>query len=160
MLTAQEYGAAAILIYNNETSGSGFRKIGGFRDEGASPIKIPTGSIPRSTARHIYRFREKKSMDTVHVRFLGVDFHFGPSHENIADFSSFGPTEDGRIKPELVAPGADCLTIFVGKNPVFDVSACGNVIVKEHDLACWPRTVLILRERGNVEFVRLRISQQ
>ncbi len=30
---------------------------------------------------------------------------FGDTHEMIADFSSRGPTEDGRIKPDVVAPG-------------------------------------------------------
>lgn len=28
-----------------------------------------------------------------------------PAYEDIASFSSFGPTKDGRIKPEIVAPG-------------------------------------------------------
>ena len=35
---------------------------------------------------------------------------------NISSFSSFGPTIDGRIKPEIVAPGSGIFGVFDGQN--------------------------------------------
>lgn len=37
-----------------------------------------------------------------------------PSDDTLADFSSAGPTEDGRIKPEVVAPGVGIRSVYVG----------------------------------------------
>jgi hypothetical protein len=34
-----------------------------------------------------------------------VNADSGPDGDTIADFSSFGPTDDGRVKPDVVAPG-------------------------------------------------------
>jgi len=36
----------------------------------------------------------------------------GPASVQIADFSSYGPTDDGRIKPDFVAPGVDILSPY------------------------------------------------
>eukprot|EP00798_Chlamydomonas_sp_ICE-L_P010172 gene10172-8077_t len=35
-----------------------------------------------------------------------ADLEDVPPEENVPSYSSFGPTEDGRMKPEIVAPGA------------------------------------------------------
>lgn len=61
-------------------------------------------------------------MTTLQIKFLGVDFQYGPTYENIAEFSSFGPTTDGRIKPELVAPGK--YNQLSAPKPFFNVYFC------------------------------------
>ncbi len=37
-----------------------------------------------------------------------------PSDDTLAEFSSGGPTDDGRLKPELVAPGVNIQSLFLG----------------------------------------------
>lgn len=37
-----------------------------------------------------------------------------PSDDRLADFSSAGPTKDGRLKPEVVAPGVGIWSLFLG----------------------------------------------
>lgn len=38
--------------------------------------------------------------------------YFGPSDVRITNFSSWGPSDDGRIKPDLVGVGADVLSVY------------------------------------------------
>jgi len=40
--------------------------------------------------------------------------YFGPASVRIADFSSWGPTDDGRVKPDVVAPGVDLYSSVPG----------------------------------------------
>jgi Subtilase family/Secretion system C-terminal sorting domain/CarboxypepD_reg-like domain len=37
-------------------------------------------------------------------------------NDNIASFSSWGPTDDGRVKPDVVAPGVNVLSTFPGNS--------------------------------------------
>ncbi len=43
----------------------------------------------------------------------------GPASVEIADFSSYGPTDDGRIKPDFVAPGVAILSPYSSSDDVY-----------------------------------------
>lgn len=45
-----------------------------------------------------------------------------PSDVQMTEFSSFGPTDDGRIKPDLVAPGSSNLSSWTGGNDVYQLA--------------------------------------
>ena len=43
----------------------------------------------------------------------------GPASVEMSDFSSYGPTDDGRIKPDFVAPGVDILSAYSGSDDAY-----------------------------------------
>lgn len=51
-------------------------------------------------------------------RFTGGGYT-GPSSVSIADFSSFGPADDGRIKPDFVAPGVAILSAYSASDTTY-----------------------------------------
>lgn len=52
-------------------------------------------------------------------RLDGVGGYTGPASVTIADFSSYGPTDDGRIKPDFVAPGVAILSAYSGSDTTY-----------------------------------------
>lgn len=49
----------------------------------------------------------KNTIQVGAVKILGASGYTGPASVEISDFSSFGPTDDGRIKPDFVSPGVE-----------------------------------------------------
>ena len=98
ILRVQNAGAAGVLVANDDVTG--FFKMGPKNDgdERADSIRVPAASVPRSS--HLALLAAMPCVVT-----------FSPAEvsrrrvDHVASFSSFGPTEDGRIKPDLVAPG-------------------------------------------------------
>lgn len=54
------------------------------------------------------------AVGALQLRDIYSDALLGPLHENIASFSSIGPTLDGRIKPDIVAPGDFIMSAYAG----------------------------------------------
>lgn len=50
------------------------------------------------------------------------------AYNSVAPFSSYGPTMDGRIKPEIIAPGTSLLSAraFPGAASMPDVTSCST----------------------------------
>ncbi|ACO66180.1 ATP-binding cassette superfamily [Micromonas commoda] len=97
IIHAQDAGAVGVIVANDDVTG--FFKIGA-RDGDASArlVRVPAASVPASSHRKLLA-----AMPCV------VTFHparLSPKRvDHIASFSSFGATTDGRIKPDVVAPG-------------------------------------------------------
>ena len=98
ILRVQNAGAAGVLVANDDVTG--FFKMGPKNDGGsrADSIRVPAASVPRSS-----HFALLAAMPCV-VTFSPAEVS-RRRVDHVASFSSFGPTEDGRIKPDLVAPG-------------------------------------------------------
>jgi subtilisin family serine protease len=60
--------------------------------------------VPLSTGRHVWELLSNSTATTVTATF-GDPAGGLPPYEHLASFSSYGPTADGRIKPDIVAPG-------------------------------------------------------
>ena len=97
IIRAQDAGAVGVIVANDDVTG--FFKIGARDgDSSARLVRVPAASVPASSRRKLLA-----AMPCV------VTFHparLSPKRvDHIASFSSFGPTEDGRFKPDVVAPG-------------------------------------------------------
>jgi hypothetical protein len=68
---------------------------------------------------------------------LSAAGHVSDNRDGMAAFSSRGPTNDGRFKPDLVAPGTNVLSVRssqVGSNPLWGDLPAGN---SWHGRYCW-----------------------
>ena len=70
-------------------------------------IPVPSASVPLSTGRMLAEAVKSSGDGTVTIRFLFRTEEALPAFESVAEFSSFGPTIDGRFKPDVVAPGEE-----------------------------------------------------
>ena len=52
-------------------------------------------------------------------RLDAVGGYTGPASVTIADFSSYGPTDDGRIKPDFVAPGVAIFSAYSANDTIY-----------------------------------------
>ena len=126
---AQVAGAAGVVVANNDITG--FFKMAQHRDVtyDDTDVMIPSGSMPLSSASKLRALldaladmrmkqrvrqsdragRENFKQELASLRHVSVSFTpalvSDQRVDHIASFSSFGPTEDGRIKPDVVAPG-------------------------------------------------------
>jgi subtilisin family serine protease len=98
-------GAKGAIVYNNEESGHGFYKMAP-ADQGIY-IPLPSASVPLSTGRMLAEAIKSSGNQTAKIRFLSRSEEALPAFESVAEFSSFGPTIDGRFKPDVVAPGEE-----------------------------------------------------
>jgi len=98
-------GALGAIIYNNEESGSGFFKMA--PSEPGDFIPMPSASAPMSTGRLLTDAIKSSNDSAARIRFVSRSTQALPAYESIAEYSSFGPTMDGRIKPDVVAPGEE-----------------------------------------------------
>src|SRR5438034_376858 len=96
---AARAGAAAVLVHNGLPSGS----LG--LDESAP---IPVVDIPEATAGAI--LVGLRSGASVGVAIGRIHSSTNPGRSQVAPFSSTGLAFDGRVKPELVAPGVALTT--------------------------------------------------
>ena len=68
----------------------------------AGPYNMPMGYVPLSTGRLLLAAAQTGASG--YVSFSPAPLT-SSNYDDIAAFSSFGPTQDGRIKPDIVAPG-------------------------------------------------------
>jgi subtilisin family serine protease len=99
--TAAAGGAVALLLATRQESGYSV-----IQQDGA-PALLPVGSIPLPMAQHLRQYSDTGANTTnvVYVTFSRHQLCDCPSYEDIASYSSFGPTGDRRTKPDVVAPG-------------------------------------------------------
>lgn len=94
-IIAQQQGAAAIIIYNN---------VSGDIKMNAGDVTIPVCSISQTDGEMLAKNGGGKLS-------FGVSQTSGPF---ISDFSSWGPTPDLKIKPEITAHGGNILSCITG----------------------------------------------
>eukprot|EP00191_Tetraselmis_sp_GSL018_P024176 CAMPEP_0177623490 /NCGR_PEP_ID=MMETSP0419_2-20121207/28931_1 /TAXON_ID=582737 /ORGANISM="Tetraselmis sp., Strain GSL018" /LENGTH=1602 /DNA_ID=CAMNT_0019124047 /DNA_START=163 /DNA_END=4968 /DNA_ORIENTATION=- len=101
VLNVQRAGGTVALVANNAPSGSFKMTFLGDPNSVASVV-IPSASMPRNAARPMVRaFGQGRQLTVRFEEQRLPDDRFS----NLAPFSSVGPTDDGRVKPDVVAPG-------------------------------------------------------
>mmetsp|Transcript_31546 Transcript_31546/g.89554 ORF Transcript_31546/g.89554 Transcript_31546/m.89554 type:complete len:1752 (-) Transcript_31546:144-5399(-) len=141
----QQAGAVAALVANNGPSGS-FKMTFAGSVKSVESVLIPTASIPRNAARPMFRALEAGRQLLIRI---------GPQRlpedrfSNLAPFSSIGPTSDGRIKPDVVAPGVtvsagiakrpdECVrSVLHGTSMATPLVGGGAAIVRQYFLEGW-----------------------
>ena len=105
---AQSAGAGAVLVYNNQDTGFFKMHYASADDVNKDQLDSVT-SIAGSkyTGYRLQEWQEKADEvgSSLRLRVVGLARPPKQRFDNIAEFSSFGPTIDGRLKPDLVAPG-------------------------------------------------------
>ena len=111
-----------------------------------SSLTIPMVGIPLSSGRQLQQLLTNGTA-AVSVKFSAAPTDVA-SYENIAEFSSFGPTADGRVKPDVVAPG---LLVSAGEAGI-DIVLEGMQIGASLIVAClgW----LLLGQQRGVRFLQ------
>ena len=97
---AARAGATAVLFYGRTVPGGALRL-----DQGAP---IPAASIPASTARTLLAHLRARVPVSVSIGSAGDTENNAQDH--VARFSSTGLSFEGRVKPEVVAPGVGIAT--------------------------------------------------
>ncbi|WP_304511937.1 S8 family serine peptidase [Aquibacillus saliphilus] len=91
---AEQAGAKAVIIYNNEDG-----LFQGSVDDGQEEVTIPATTISKKEGEWLKKHIVEKDK--------WIDTNYQKSEDEMADFSSRGPvTANWQIKPEIVAPGA------------------------------------------------------
>jgi len=98
--SAQAAGAAALVVYDDRIADFFIPAADG--GGGGGGLTLPAAAAPR---------RVGQLLASAAAASANVTASFGPppaagdAWDSLADFSSKGPTRDGRVKPDLVAPG-------------------------------------------------------
>ncbi len=64
----------------------------------------------------------KNVLSIAAVDILGTGGYTGPGSVNMSDFSSFGPTDDGRVKPDVSVPGVQIYSAYSGSDNAYNKS--------------------------------------
>lgn len=100
LVNAQAVGAVAAIVMNNINNG--YFEMATDDSTLNSELAIPMASIPQSIGLELEQALQSNISVTVQVMQRTEPEH---DYDNIAEFSSSGPTVDFRIKPDIVAPG-------------------------------------------------------
>jgi len=103
---------------------------------GASENDRPTGSTPAPGIDGNWSALTDGSGGMPYAA-LGAAGHVSDDVDGMAAFSSRGPTDDGRIKPDVTAPGTNILSTrssVVGANPLWGDLAAADPL---NGLYCW-----------------------
>ena len=100
---AAENGALAVIIGNNSYDGAGRQFTMSLDDK----PEIPAFFVHLGDYEAIKKVTNEKASITQ----LGKAFYESPDAGRISDFSSWGPTPDLGLKPEITAPGGDIRSI-------------------------------------------------
>jgi len=99
MRNVQERGGRGVIVTNN-MDGGGYNEMS---SEGTErDLIIPMASVPQSIGRHLWALLQSGQKLTVKVESKTEPQN---TFDNIAEYSSNGPTLDNRFKPDIVAPG-------------------------------------------------------
>ncbi|KAF8071088.1 tagC [Scenedesmus sp. PABB004] len=100
MAAGSAAGAAAVVIINDRPGG--YFKMDAQEGEGAEASKITLLALPQRMGLELWALFDNADAITADVSRHSETWQ---AYEDIAAFSSFGPAADGRIKPDVVAPG-------------------------------------------------------
>jgi subtilisin family serine protease len=104
----QEAGASAAIIYNSEAGGETLVQMApGAR---AAEVTIPTVFVARSTGLGMLNWIEDTSFFEAQVKIDPTARLLDVTPDVLAEFSSRGPTFQGSLKPDIVAPGDNILS--------------------------------------------------
>jgi subtilisin family serine protease len=104
---AQEAGATAAIVFNSAEGGEGLISMG--PGERADEVRIPSVSVARSVGLGLLDWLAQHG-DAALVQIDGRPRVIGQSQDVLAGFSSRGPSFQGSLKPDLVAPGVGILS--------------------------------------------------
>lgn len=99
-LAAQDAGAAGALIFDNVLGGYFVAAANG---TGGDAVTVPTASITRRLGHTLATWLASGITLQISLTTAGQP---DASFQNLAAYSAQGPTSDGRVKPDLVAPGS------------------------------------------------------
>ncbi|EFJ23974.1 hypothetical protein SELMODRAFT_442725 [Selaginella moellendorffii] len=141
LVAIQDAGSVAAVFFNNENTGYFPLSL----RSSLESITIPSGSIPRVFGDYLDSMLTHG--DSVFVEVVGhVPFN-GERIDSMTSFSSWGPTLDGRQKPETVAPGdkivsarsnmgskeATCRTLVLsGTSMATPITAGGAALIRQY----------------------------
>lgn len=109
-LNAQKAGAIACLIYNNQPGGF----FGTLGDEPEQPA-VPVVAIAQGDGRAMGEMVDQDTgLSTGLIRLSAEGI---PQPDQLAEFSSRGPNNDGWIKPEITAPGVNIYSATITQAP-------------------------------------------
>eukprot|EP00798_Chlamydomonas_sp_ICE-L_P030068 gene30068-35037_t len=98
---AQNAGASAMILTNDRAEGYFSMASNSAAD---TDLRIPLANIPMDVGSILWTAIQ--AGQSVSIRFNTSPSPANKeSYEDVASFSSFGPTPDGRVKPDIVAPG-------------------------------------------------------
>ncbi len=120
VMYVQQAGAAAALVFDNAPGA--YFKLG---SDGTTNPTVPAMAIPRRIGQTFYDLLE--AGEQVTVTFSNAKMPAN-TFDNLAAYSSQGPTPDGRIKPDIVAPGTT-QSSHIGPN------SCGTQIMQGTSMA-------------------------
>jgi subtilisin family serine protease len=106
---AQRAGAAAVLVANDMTGGFVVMEKPAF--DLMSDVRVPSGFVPASTGETLHLL--STVAPNTRYRFVAEDKLTHQLFDHVAQFSSVGPALDGRLKPELAAPGSEVASACV-----------------------------------------------
>ncbi|KAL6772119.1 hypothetical protein ACKKBG_A28990 [Auxenochlorella protothecoides x Auxenochlorella symbiontica] len=111
---AQTAGAAAALIFDNVLGGYFVSAANGSL---ANSVTLPNMSITRRLGQTLLASFSSGLALTITLSPASAPAN---AFENLASYSSQGPTPDGRVKPDLVAPGS----LFSAKSSTSGTETC------------------------------------
>lgn len=77
---------------------------------GAAENDRPSGSGGYSSSRWGYAWSSRFPVSPIYYDYISYSYTTSPYRQGMAAFSSRGPASDGRIKPDLIAPGTDVIS--------------------------------------------------
>ena len=153
---ATDAGAVAVLIVNAvytsyhyfpsyTTDSYNFVPLGRYFDSpffypedavpDSEPVTIPVLGVPKKEGELLIAMVVSDPHTTLSVTgTMKTSAHSFPLHENLAYFSSGGPTHDGRVKPDLVVPG-DAIESAEVITSASDSDSCDTVVLSGTSMA-------------------------
>ncbi|NJN68374.1 MAG: S8 family serine peptidase [Chloroflexaceae bacterium] len=106
-LHVQQAGATAMLVYNHEQGGDTILQMGG--GEGAEAVTIPSVIVSHRMGLGLIDWYHQYG-DAARVQIDPQGRVIDITPDVMAPFSSRGPTFQGNLKPDVVAPGVNILS--------------------------------------------------
>ncbi len=105
---AQNAGASGVIIFNSEVGGENLVRMAGGTN--AENVTIPAVFVRRSTGLGMRDWVDQTGAFNAQVQIDTTARLVERSADVLAQFSSRGPSFQGTLKPDVVAPGSDILS--------------------------------------------------
>ncbi|GAX74937.1 hypothetical protein CEUSTIGMA_g2383.t1 [Chlamydomonas eustigma] len=125
----QAAGATAAIITNDVDDGYFVLLPAVGVDVQGSRFNIPVMGVPLSTGRWLWAAAQNKGTISFSSYTASTN-----SYDSVASYSSFGPTPDGRIKPDLIAPG-DTVSATTSGTLTGSLDGCGTTEMQGTSMA-------------------------